>query len=150
MRPWQALAIAVGSVLVWWGVRALVSWPDAVGVLSDPLTLVPMIPVVLALTLLNRRRLGRLTSRGFVTQAVVWQLFGLARPTLSGSAVTSLLTRPFLAPQPFGLLEIWITWPYDLLGVTWCLLVVWLASVAWIAERAPRDRESAPAGSVHD
>jgi hypothetical protein len=150
MRPWQALGIAVGSALVWWGVRALVSWPDAVGVLRSPVVWVPLVPVVLALTLLHRRRLGRLTSRGFVAQAVVWQLFGLARPTLSGSGVTSLLTRPFVAPQPVGLLGSWITWPYNLLGVIWCLMVVWLALVAWIAERAPLDRVPAPVGSVHD
>lgn len=143
MRPRAALAIAVGSVLLWWGVRAAVWWPDAVGVLSHPVVLIPMAPVVLALTLRRRRRLGRLTSRGFVAQAVLWQLVGLTRPTVSASHETSLLTRLFLTPHEPSLV---FATPYTLLAVAWCLVVVWLALVAWTAERAPEAREPAPVG----
>lgn len=145
MRPWVALAIAAGSVLAWWGTRAAVWWPDAVGVLSRPVVLIPLAPVVLALTLLRRRRLGRLTSRGFVAQAVLWQLVGLARPAWDGSHMTSLLTRPFLAPD---VLPVVATIPYTVLGAAWCLVVAWLALVAWTAERAPEARVPAPVGSA--
>jgi hypothetical protein len=138
MRPGLALAVSAGSVALWWGVRAAVSWPDAVGVLSHAVVLVPFAPVVLGLTLLNRR-LGRLTAWGFVAQAVLWQLFGLARPTWSGSLASSLLTRPFMEPQESGFFgpPQAILWTYVPLDAAWCLVVLWVALVAWFGERAP-------------
>jgi hypothetical protein len=145
MRPWQALAIALGSVALWWGVRAIVWWPDAVGVLSRPVMLIAMAPAVLALSLAHRRRLGRATSRGFVAQAVLWQVFGLALPRYANGKMSSLLTYPFVGRQNAGLLSA-IPLPYNVLGLGWVLVMVWLVLVAWFVERAPDFQTPAPVG----
>jgi hypothetical protein len=130
MRPWVALVVSLGSAAAWWG---LAGWP------SDPVALIPLAAAVLAATLVFRRRLGRVASRGFVAQAALLLLFGLAQPVrVGGGMTTSLLMSPFAAPQVSGILgpPPAVMWPFVLLGLAWALTVVWLALVAW-TEQAP-------------
>jgi hypothetical protein len=132
MRPWQAVAIATGSVLAWRGVRAAVSWSQAVALLSSPLVLVATMPAVLALSLLNRARLGRLTARGFVVLALLLPVVELMRPVVDGPRVTSLL----MGTQKMGFFgpPLPMLWLFTWLACAWVLAVIWLVLVAWTAE----------------
>ncbi|MFC0543160.1 hypothetical protein [Kutzneria chonburiensis] len=121
LRPWQALALAVVGWPVWLGIHAVVPYQDLADFARSPWGWLPAAAIVLAVTLLGRDRLGLVTSKGFVAQALLLQVWAL-------SATAKLLPgTAFLLSSAL----------YTVLEAAWVLVVIWLALVAWIPERRP-------------
>ncbi|MFI9379773.1 hypothetical protein [Kutzneria sp. NPDC052558] len=129
MRPIWAVVMTVAAAVAGWELRTLApGWAALI-------YLYAIVPLLLALSLLLRPRLGRWTSILFVAQAAAMVLFGLLMPEESYGAVrapiAALLGQSEVSPgmadvvRPIGFV----------CGVAWLPLVVLAGLVAFTVER---------------
>jgi hypothetical protein len=83
MRPIWAVVISVAAVVGWWKLQAFANGIGLFYFAITGLALFVLVPVVMALCLLRRERLGRWTSVCFGAQCVLLWLSG-ALPGLVG------------------------------------------------------------------
>lgn len=134
MRPIWAVVVTAAAVAVWWWLRSLAGGWAMFGFVYSGLALVLLVPVVMALVLLRRRRLGPRTSVAFGVQAGVLVLASLVTPDIADTEpmapVAVLLGHQYISADHTDVLApIGIT-----LAVVWVLLIPVIGALAWGVE----------------
>ena len=137
MRPIWAVVVTAAAVAVWWWLRTLAGgWVTFLFVYSG-LALVLLAPVVMALFLVRRRRVGRRTSVAFGAQAGVLVLAGLLTPDSADNGpmvpLAVLLGHQQVSDASSGVLTI----VGLALAVVWLLLIPIIGVLAWGVESKP-------------
>jgi hypothetical protein len=128
MRPIWAVSMTVAALVAFVWLRRLTGGWLLLTLLVDGLAFALFAPVVMALFLVRRRRLGRGTSVAFTMQAVLLVLCGLVMPEFGPGPVVTPLgpVREADAQSLEGL--------GYLLALGWLLLVPVTAWLAWTRE----------------